>query len=98
MSMVTGSANMREIVAGTHTTVTASDIVQTNLSCIVYAVAVMESDPRVTANAVTLVVRPQALYPGQLLVNTWQPTATNDATPIAATAFGTIIHWIAIGC
>ncbi len=34
---------------------------------------------------------------GSVYIKTWQPTAANDVTPIAATTFGKKVNWIAIG-
>ncbi len=30
---------------------------------------------------------------GSILLKTWKPTATGDATPIAATTFGKKVNW-----
>ena len=78
---------------GEHTTVTASDTVQTGLTDVLFAFATLESDPIAAADQVTVV--PAAS--GQITIKTWKPTATADTAPVAATTFSRVVNWFAIG-
>ena len=87
------------MVHGQSTTVTASDTIATGLNKVVGVVATLDSDPAIAAEWVTASIGDQAGSPaaGSFLLKTWKPTATNDATPIAATAFSKKVNWIAFG-
>ena len=92
-------ANQLKIVAGQTTTVAASDTVVTGLKKVLLAVASLEDDPVLTCDRAQAVVGDQAGSPaaGSILVKTFMPTASGNATPIAATTFGKKVNWIAIG-
>lgn len=88
-----------KVVTGQATTVTASDTVATGLTTVLFAVANLEDAPvigcdRAQANIGDQVGTPAA---GSILIKTFKPTASGDATPIAATTFGKKVNWIAIG-
>ena len=82
-----------------HETVTASDDVDTGLATVVAAVACLEDAPGLDPLFVQAVVGDQAGAPdaGHVLVKSWQATAANDCTPIAATTFAKKVSVIAIG-
>lgn len=86
-------------ICGQTTTATASDTVATGLSKVLSAVAGLEDAPVVGCDRATAVIGDQAGSPtaGSILVKTWMPTATGDATPIAATTVGKKVNWIAVG-
>mgnify|MGYP003578490797 CR=1 FL=1 len=83
--------------AGIHTTVAASDTIQTNLRKVVYAYATLSSDPILAVSNVTIEVPDQIANPGKLTIKTWKATGAGDTTPIAATTFSKSVHWIAFG-
>jgi len=87
------------IVAGQHETVTASDEIETGLSTVVAVVATLDDDPAIDAFLVTASIGDQDGDPdaGSVVINTWQPTDVDDATPIAATGFGVKVNWVAVG-
>ena len=97
--LVGGVAADYKIARGVHTTVAASDTVVTGLATVVAVVATLESDPVLDPLLVTASIGNQSGAPaaGSVLIKTWQPTAANDVTPIAATTFGKKVNWIAIG-
>jgi hypothetical protein len=88
-----------KIASGQHTTVTASDTVVTGLRKVLYSVASLESSPVLTVDRATAVVGNQSSAPaaGSILVKTWMPTGTGDATPVAATTFSKLVNWMALG-
>lgn len=98
------SSNLK-IVSGQHTTVAASDTVVTGLTKILYAVAVLESDPVAGCADAQAVVGDQAGTPakGSILIKTWKRTAdganagVHDTTPTAATTFSKKVNYIALG-
>lgn len=96
---VEGAAAGYRVARGVHTTVAASDTVVTGLATVVSVVSTLESDPALDPLLVSASIGDQAGAPaaGSVLINTWQATAANDATPIAATTFGKKVNWIAIG-
>lgn len=96
---VEGVAAGYKVARGVHTTVAASDTVVTGLASVVAIVATMESDPVLDPLMVSASIGDQAGAPvaGSVYIKTWQPTAVNDVTPIAATTFGKKVNWIAIG-
>lgn len=87
------------IARGQATTATASDTVVTGLTTVVAVVASLDSAPVIGCDRGTGSIGDQAGSPaaGSILIQTWKPTATGDATPIAATTFSKKVNWIAIG-
>ena len=83
--------------AGIHTTVAASDLVQTNLRKVVYAVATLTSDPVLAVSSVSVEIPDQITSPGAFRIKTWKATGAGDTTPIAATTFSKGVHWVAFG-
>lgn len=85
--------------AGQATTASASDTVVTGLSKVIAAVATLEDSPVIGCDRATAVIGDQNGTPaaGSTLVKTWKPTASGDATPIAATTFTKKVNWIAFG-
>jgi len=96
---IEGASAGYKIARGVHTTVAASDTVVTGLATVVAVVATLESDPVLDPIMVTASIGNQSNAPaaGSVYIKTWQPTAANDVTPIAATTFGKKVNWIAIG-
>lgn len=88
-----------KVVAGIQTTVAASDTIVTGLKKVLYAVASLEDAPVIGADRAQAVVGDQAGTPaaGSILLKTFKPTASGDATPIAATTFGKKVSWVAVG-
>lgn len=81
------------------TTVTASDTIVTGLRKVLAVVACMDDASVLTADFSTASIGDQAGSPaaGSILIKSFKPTATGDATPIAATTFGKKVNYIAIG-
>lgn len=97
--LVQGVAAGYKIARGQQTTASASDNVDTGLTTVVAAVAVLDDAPSLATLFVSCSIGDQAGTPaaGHILIKSWKPTAVNDVTPIAATAFGKKVNWIAIG-
>ena len=96
---VSGVVGGLKVAYGQKTTVTAADTVATGLTTVLAVVASLESDPTDNPEWVTSQIGDQAGAPvaGSVIIKTWQNTAGNDPTPIAATTFGKKVNWIAIG-
>lgn len=88
-----------KVAYGQHTTVAASDTVDTGLDSVLCAVAQLEDDPVIGADRVLAALGDQAGTPakGAILIKTFKPTATGDATPVAGTTFSKVVNWIAVG-
>lgn len=88
-----------KMAAGQITTASASDTVVTGLSRVIAAVANLEDAPVIGCDRAQAVIGDQAVTPaaGSILVKTYKPTATGDATPVAATTTGKKVNWTAIG-
>jgi predicted RecA/RadA family phage recombinase len=88
-----------KIARGQATTASASDTIVTGLATVVAAVANLEDAPVIGCDRAQGVIGDQAGAPaaGSILVKTFKPTASGDATPIAATTFGKKVNWIAVG-
>lgn len=97
--VVVGVAAGYKLARGQHTTVAASDTVVTGLTTVVAAVAVLDDDPVLDPLFVSCSIGDQAGAPaaGSIYIKSWQATAANDCTPIAATTFGKKVNWIAVG-
>jgi len=87
------------VATGQMTTATASDTVVTGLAKVSAAVAVLEDAPVIGCDRALAAIGDQAGAPasGSILVKTYKPTLTTDATPIAATTFSKKVNWIAWG-
>lgn len=87
------------VAYGQMTTASASDTVVTGLTTVVSAVANMEDAPVIGAYGSNANIGDQAGTPaaGSILIKSYKPTATGDATPIAASTFGKKVNWMAIG-
>lgn len=81
------------IARGQHTTVAASDTVDTGLESVDGAVVSLESDPGLDPLFVTVVPSTS----GNILIKTWKATGAGDVTPIAATTFSKKVQWVAWG-
>lgn len=95
-----GVAGGYKIARGKRTMLSASDTVATGLATVVSVVASMESDPILTCDRATAAIGNQTDAPiaGSVYLKVWMPTATGDATPVAASGFAGIkVNWIAIG-
>lgn len=94
-----GVAAGYKIARGQATTVAASDTIVTGLTTVVSAVACLEDAPVIGCDRATAAIGDQAGTPaaGSILIKTWKPTASGDATPVAATTFTKKVNWIAIG-
>ena len=77
--------------AGIHTTVAASDTIQTNLRKVVYAVATLSSDPVAGAATATVEIPDQIANPGKLTIKTWNTSFA------AGTTFSKSVHYIVFG-
>ncbi len=88
-----------KVAYGQATTGSASDTVVTGLATVLAAVANLEDAPVIGCDRAQAVIGDQAGTPaaGSILIKTFKPTATNDATPVAATTTGKKVNWIAIG-
>lgn len=91
MSIVLKDGDQVGTDAGIHTTVAASDTIQTGLRKVVYAVATLQSDPITTAAVVSIDIPDQITNPGKLTIKTWSTTATAGST------FSKLVHWVAFG-
>lgn len=74
--------------------VTTSSEVSTGLATVVAGVANLQDDPNVTAMRVSTAASTTA---GNILLKIWQPTATNNYTPTAATKTSVVVNWMAVG-
>jgi hypothetical protein len=88
-----------KVAFGQATTVTASDTIATGLVSVIAAYAVLEDAPVLGCDRAQAAIGDQNGTPaaGSILLKTFKPTGTGDATPIAATTFGKKVNWIAIG-
>jgi len=95
---ISGAGGTRT-VSGVHTTVAATDTIVTGLSVVTSAVASLESAPVLTCDRATAVIGDQAGTPaaGSILIKSWMPTASGNATPVAATTFSKLVSWQASG-
>ena len=75
-------------------TITTSSDMASGLATVVAAGATIKDDLDVTAQWVSVAASTTA---GNILLKAWQPTATNNYTPIAATKTSVNISWWAIG-
>ncbi len=84
---------------GQHTTESASDTVETGLGRVLGIYVTLESDPVAGCSSVTAAIGDQVGTPasGSVVLKTWQPTASGDTAPTAATTFGKKINWLALG-
>lgn len=99
---VAGVAAGYKLARGQATTVTASDTVVTGLATVVSVTTSLDSDPVVGASFASASIGNQAGAPaaGSILVKTWKPTtagAAGNPDVIAATTFGKLVNWIAVG-
>jgi len=96
---VVGVAAGYKVARGQMTTASASDTVVTGLTTVVSAVANMEDAPVIGADRSNAAIGDQAGAPaaGSILIKSYKPTATGDATPIAATTFSKKVNWVAVG-
>jgi len=79
--------------------VAAVDTVATGLHKVLYAVANLDSDPVATAAWVNAAIGNQTTTPptGSILIKSWMPTAAGSTVPVAATTFGKVVSWVAVG-
>lgn len=101
-ALVQGVASGYKIARGVHTQVAASDTVVTGLATVVAVVVGFGSAPTVKQLHCAGSIGDQAGSPaaGSILITTYKPTsASNDATPTAATDFtdNVKVSWVAIG-
>lgn len=92
ISPSTKSDNLK-IAAGQHTTVAASDSVDTGLSHVESLVVSLDDDPVDGAQVATGKIGTG----GTVSIKTWKATSDEDATLIAATTFSKKVNWIAVG-
>lgn len=82
------------MVFGEHAQVAASDLVATGLSSVLFAgTCGFNSSPDVDQ----LWTSVDPTTSGNITIKGWKPTAAGDVTPLAATTFGAITNWFAIG-
>ena len=86
------------VAYGRHTTVTASDTLDTGLARVSAVVATFETDVADANILVNASIGDQAGSPaaGSVYIKTWKTDGT-DPTPVAASAFSKVVNWIAIG-
>ena len=86
-------------VGGLATTVAASDTIVTGLTKLLGVVAGLNDAPTDALAAVNADIGDQAGSPaaGSFLLKTWKNTSGTDPTPLAATAFGAKVAWLAFG-
>lgn len=97
MSFVNKSDHLDAVASGSYTTVAASDSVTTGLREVLYVMAQLGSDPVLAVDRATVAIANQVTSPGVITIKTWKPTGTTDATPVAATTFSKVVHWLAFG-
>lgn len=87
------------IVRDQVTTVTASDTIVTGLTKLEAVIVQLNDAPAIGVTSVTADLGDQAGTPaaGSFLLKSWKPTATNDATPVAASTFSKKVSYIAVG-
>lgn len=95
---VEGVAGGYKVARGQHTTVAASDDIDTGLTTVISIVATLDDDPVDGCMFVTASIGDQAGAPaaGHALIKTWLNTDA-DATLAPATTFGKKINWVAFG-
>lgn len=88
-----------KFVTGLSTTVAAVDTIVTGLSKLAGVVAQLNDAPTDALSGVNGDIGDQAGTPaaGSFLLKTWKNTSGTDPTPLAATAFGAKVAWIAFG-
>ncbi len=99
-AVAVGVAAGYKVARGQRTMLSALDTVVTGLATVVAVTASLESDPTLTCDRASAAIGTQAGAPaaGSIYVKVWMPTATGDATPIAATGFAAkIVNWVAWG-
>jgi hypothetical protein len=81
---------------GVHTTVAASDTIQTGLSKVKSVVVTLADDISTDPEAVTASIGDQNGAPaaGSFILKSWK---TLGGTPAASTTFGKKVNWVAIG-
>lgn len=87
------------VVGGQVVTASANEVVVTGLSRVLSVVATLEDAPVIGCDRAQAAIGDQNGAPaaGSIQVKTFKPTATGDATPVAATTFGKKVNWLAIG-
>lgn len=93
------SMNNYRLARGTVTPTSASHTVVTGLDVVVAVVASLKGAPVITCTMVAADIGDQAGTPaaGSILIKTYKPTATGDATPTPSTTPWAAVDWIAIG-
>ena len=93
-----GDPPIRE-VSGQSTTASASDTIVTGLAKLISVTASLDDAPVIGCDRAQGSIGDQAGTPaaGSFLLKTFKPTATGDATPIAATTFSKKVNWSARG-
>lgn len=97
--LVQGVAAGYKVARGVATTASASDTVASGLTTVVAVLCSFQDAPVIGSLWVACDIGNQSDTPvaGSFLLKTYKPTATNDATPTAATTFSKAVAWIAIG-
>jgi hypothetical protein len=88
-----------KVVAGQQVTVTASDTIVTGLRKVLAVIVSLDDSQALALSDATATIGDQAGTPaaGAILLKTWKATSAADGTPLAATAFGAKVNWIAFG-
>ena len=97
MSLVIKSDNVLAMASGLHTTVTASDTVDTGLTEVFGVMVMLQSDPVLTASSASATIPDQVAGGGTVLIKTWMATSSSVTTPTAATTFTKVVQWVAFG-
>lgn len=86
----------KKVAFGTHTTVAADDNnIDVGLATCTGVVATLGEDPVI--GEATFVTAQPGTTAGTIRIKTWEPTASGDTTPTAATTFGKTVHYVAWG-
>jgi hypothetical protein len=94
MGLITTDQRM---VRGQHTTVAASDDLDTGLREVLFVLVSLDSDPVAGAQNVTATVPSQVTSPGKITIKSWKATATGDTAQTAGTTFSKLVNWLAVG-
>jgi hypothetical protein len=94
-----GPSSNNRLVAGQHTTISASDTIHTGLNKVLCSIATLEDAPIAGADRVIASFGDQAgsPQPGSILLKSFKPTSSSNTTPVAATTFGRKCSWICVG-
>lgn len=91
---LSGTSAAQRVAFGRHVTVAATDTVVTGLTTVESVVVSLEALPVIGCAGAFAATSATA---GSIIIGTFKPTASGDATPIAATTFTKGVFWFAKG-